>query len=129
MAELLEINAASDADRSRADDNTMSAVFDALARSFQNVFWVDLAAGTAKVLKLDGYVTKGLDRDDRRYFSYESILGRYIADRVHPDDRASFRAALCLDSLREAFWARHTPALRKLRCHSCGITTSYNTLQ
>ena len=106
MAELLEINAASDADRSRADDNTMSAVFDALARNFQNVFWVDLAAGTAKVLKLDGYVTKGLDRDDPRYFSYESVLGRYIADRVHPDDRASFRVALCLDSLREAFCAQ-----------------------
>ncbi len=94
-----------------ADDDKLPSVFDALARNFQNVFWIDLAGGMAKVLKLDGYITEGLDRNDHQYFPYESVLGRYLADRVHPDDRASLYDAICLESIREAFGAQEREEL------------------
>ena len=43
------------------DEDKFQSVFDVLARGFQNVFWIDPAEGSARILKLDGYATKGLD--------------------------------------------------------------------
>ena len=84
-------------------EDEYQSIFDVLARGFQNVFWVDLKAGMAKILKLDGYVTEGLNRDDRNLFSYTAILGRYVKDRVHPEDKAPLLDKIGLDKIREVF--------------------------
>ncbi|WP_321973631.1 ATP-binding protein [Paratractidigestivibacter sp.] len=86
-----------------ADADKLSQVFDVLARNFQNVFWIDLVGGMAKVLKLDGYITKGLDRNDHQYFPYPTVLNNYIDDRVHPDEREALCDAIGIEGLREAF--------------------------
>ena len=88
-----------------ADEDKLVPVFDVLARNFQNVFWIDLAGGMAKVLKLDGYITKGLDRNDHQYFPYPAVLRQYTNDRVHPDEQQAFYDAVCIERLREAFGA------------------------
>ena len=88
-----------------ADEDKLVSVFDVLARNFQNVFWIDLAEGNAKILKLDGYITKGLDRNDHQYFPYPAVLKQYVNDRVHPDERQTFYDTVCLERLREAFGA------------------------
>ena len=84
-----------------AEQKEHNDVFDVLARNFQNVFWVDLAGGMAKILKLDGYITKGLDKNDHKFFPYPAVLEQYISERVHPDDRQMLREAICMERLRE----------------------------
>ena len=85
------------------EEDKLDSVVEVLARNFQNVFWIDLAGGTAKILKLDGYITKGLDRNDHQFFPYPTVLTQYIADRVHPDDRQMLANAIGMDHLRELF--------------------------
>ncbi len=78
-------------------------VFDALARGFQNVFWINLTDGTAKILKLKGYITSGLDKEDHKFFDYSTILNKYIAERVHPEDKQFLYDKLCIAHLRKVF--------------------------
>ncbi len=54
------------------------SVFDSLARGFQNVFWINLTDGTAKILKLEGYITSGLDKEDHKFFDYPTTLNAFI---------------------------------------------------
>lgn len=79
------------------------SVFDTLARNFLNVFWINLQDGTARVLKLDGYITKGLDKNNHQFFPYPVILKQYISERVHPDDKESLYETICLERLKEVF--------------------------
>ncbi len=98
-----------DADDRRKQDELLREqlnVFDSLARGFQNVFWINLTDGTAKILKLDGYITSGLDKEDHKFFDYPSILKQYIAERVHPEDKQSLEAKLCMEHLRKVFESR-----------------------
>lgn len=81
----------------------MMSVFDVLARGYLNVFWINLEDETAKILKLDGYITEGLDKNDRRFFSYSQILNQYIKDRVHPEDKEALYEKLNIDNLRAIF--------------------------
>ncbi len=85
------------------ESNDYRSVFDTLARNFQNVFWVDLQDGTAKILKLDGYITKGLDKNNHSSFSYPAILKQYISERVYDEDKQMLYNKLCLDHLKEIF--------------------------
>lgn len=75
------------------------AIVDALSRDYTNVFSIDADRGTAKVIKLEGYVTEGLVDDSEIEYDYVETLSRYISDRVHPDDRASLSKALHLTNV------------------------------
>ena len=88
-------------DRNRAA--TPESVFDVLARNFLNVFLISLEDGSANVLKLDGYVTEGLNPEHPHSFHYPDILSNYISSRVHPDDQKWLRDKICLEGLRKAF--------------------------
>ncbi len=87
------------------DEDKFQSVFDVLARGFQNVFWINPCDGTARILKLDGYVTKGLEKENHKYnsFSYEVLLKQYIKDRVYEEDRQYLYDKLNIDKLREMF--------------------------
>ncbi len=78
-------------------------IFDSLSRGFLNIFWINVKDGTAKILKLDGYITSGLDKEDHRFFDYPTILNQYISDRVHPEDKEMLHDRLCIEHLREVF--------------------------
>ena len=78
-------------------------VFDSLARGFLNVFWINLTDGTAKILKLDGYITSGLDKEDHKFFDYPTTLKKYITERVHPEDKQSLYDKLGIEHLRKIF--------------------------
>ncbi len=82
-------------------------VFDSLVRGFQNVFWINLKDGTAKILKLEGYITSGLDKEDHKFFDYPMTLHKYIAERVHPEDRQMLHDKLCLEHLQNVFATRN----------------------
>ena len=86
-----------------SEEEEFHSAFNALARNFQNVFWVNTENDTARIMKLDGYVTNGLDREDRQFFPYPATLRTYVNDRVHPEDREMVYNSICSSHLREVF--------------------------
>ena len=77
------------------------AIVEALSRDYTNVFSINIEHGTARILKLEGYVTEGLKKDSKEEQPYDPILNQYIRDRVHPEDQEYLTQALSLDKVRE----------------------------
>ncbi|MDE7157972.1 MAG: response regulator [Clostridiales bacterium] len=77
------------------------AIVEALSRDYINVFSVDEEHATARIIKLEGYVSEGLQRDSTEEYTYTQILEGYIRDRVHPEDREEMTQALLLDNVRK----------------------------
>lgn len=77
------------------------AIVETLSRDYTNVFAVNEECGTARIIKLEGYVTEGLKKDSKEEQPYAPILNQYIRDRVHPEDQEDLAQALSLDRVRE----------------------------
>lgn len=77
------------------------AIVEALSRDYTNVFAVNEENATARIIKLEGYVTEGLHKDSAEEYDYAAILGEYIRTRVHPEDREELTQALSLDNVKE----------------------------
>ena len=77
------------------------AIVDALSRDYVNVFAVDFRQNQARIIKMMGYVTTGLQGDAKEEFTYDVILDRYIRERVHEEDQAYLREALSLENVVE----------------------------
>ena len=78
-----------------------------LARNFLNIFLISLEDGSARILKLDGYVTEGLNKENQKPFEYPEILKQYISDRVHPEDQEMLHSRISLEALRTVFAKRN----------------------
>ena len=85
------------------DEAKSYAIFNALSRSYHNVFLTNLYSGTSKVLKLEGYHTQELKYTESKTFSYSTVLDEYIEKWVHPDDREMLRESISLDHMRSIF--------------------------
>ena len=77
------------------------AIVEALSREYTNVYAVNEAQATARIIKLEGYVTEGLNKESVEEYDYNSILDKYIPVRVHPEDRQELTEALALDVVKE----------------------------
>ncbi len=77
------------------------AIVEALSRDYMNVFSVNEEKGTARILKLEGYVTEGLKKDSADEYDYTTILENYIRSRVHPEDREELLEALSFENIKE----------------------------
>ena len=77
------------------------AIVQALSRDYTNVYSINEERATARILKLEGYVTEGLKKDSVDEYNYAAILEGYIRTRVHPDDREELTRALALDNVQE----------------------------
>ncbi len=85
----------------KVDDERAQAVIDALSYDFRNVFWIDLADGTSRVIKMAGEIGSNSDRKVYQKFSYDKITSEYLATRVHPDDREALTKEISIDNLRK----------------------------
>ncbi len=74
-------------------------IFNALSRDYLNIFLVDGDTDTAKILKMDGYVTTGLVNDPDIVYPYETTCEQYISERVHPDDQDMMRDAMKIETV------------------------------
>ena len=79
--------------------NEQLSIFNALARDFLNIFLINSTQGTARILKLDGYVTTGLEKGSTHEYPYYKICCQYINERVHPDDRVRMLDAMKLNTI------------------------------
>ena len=71
-------------------------IFHALSRDYLNIFLIDADTNTAKILKLDGYVTTGLKKNKDLSYPYDKTCQQYISERVHPDDQKMMKEAMRL---------------------------------
>jgi len=81
--------------------NEQFQIFTALSKDYLNIFMIDADSGMAKILKLDGYVTTGLEKDTDKTYPYDATCQQYIAERVHPDDKKMMREALKLKKVEK----------------------------
>lgn len=88
-------------EQSNREMSEQLAIVEALSHDYTNVFAVNKEKDTAKIVKLEGYVTKGLKKDSVEEHPYAPILEQYIHDRVHPEDREYLTEALALDKVKE----------------------------
>lgn len=80
------------------------AIFNALGKDYLNLFLINAKTGNARILKMDGYVTSGLENhkeDDQRIYPYYATCEQYIKERVHPDDKQMMLEAMKLDKVIE----------------------------
>ena len=77
-------------------------IFGALAKDYLNVYLLSPDFSSIRVLKLDGYVTSGLDRNKNAVYPYYETCLRYIDERVYPDDRPMMREAMKPQAVQHA---------------------------
>ena len=77
------------------------AIVEALSHDYTNVYAVNEKAGTARIVKLEGYVVEGLKKDSIEEHPYTPILQQYINTRVHEEDREYLTEALSLEKVRQ----------------------------
>ena len=74
----------------------------ALTAEYLNVFIARPKEDSADIIKLTGYVTRGIN-DKPQGFQYSKLLNTYAQDRIHPDDKDYFLTALAPKALLETF--------------------------
>ncbi len=71
----------------------------ALSRDYYNIFKIDINTGTVVILKLDGYVTKGMEKPGEKKYSYDVLCRQYITDRVYSEDQPAMFKAMCFETI------------------------------
>ncbi len=81
------------------------AIVNALSRDYLNVYTLNMRSAAIRIVKLDGYLTPGLDRKSKEEYPYDMFLRRYIENRVLEEDRDYLKEALSLERVKEALSA------------------------
>ncbi len=76
-------------------------VFDALARHFQNVYWLDLEKRTARILKLDATYVDVPGKEDHREFLLEAVIENWINTIVYPEDREKVSRVISIENIKK----------------------------
>ncbi len=77
------------------------AIVRALSRDYLNVFAVNTGENTAKILKLEGYVTTGLAKDLQEAFPYTPFVQQYVRERVYSEDQQELLEAMSIETVTE----------------------------
>ncbi len=78
------------------------AIVNALSRDYLNVYTLDMRTAAVRIVKLEGYLTPGLERDSDKDYPYIKALHQYIETRVLEEDKDYLTEALSLERVREA---------------------------
>jgi len=76
-----------DITQEKMEKETQFHLVSALSRDYLNVFLIDSEKEVISIIKLEGYITKGLDKNGKAIYPYYPMCQTYIRDRVHPDDQ------------------------------------------
>ncbi len=92
-------DALTDAKNAKTDQKLQHDIVTSLSRDFLNVYLVNAAEKKVRILKLDGYVTEGLERGTPKLYPYDTIVSQYIKDRVYPEDQEMMTETMNLDNV------------------------------
>ncbi len=87
------------AEKAKTDQKLQHDIVTSLSRDFLNVFLVNAAEKKLRILKLDGYVTEGLERGAPKAYPYDTIVSQYIKDRVYQEDKKMMTDTMNLDNV------------------------------
>ncbi|MBQ9443385.1 MAG: GGDEF domain-containing protein [Lachnospiraceae bacterium] len=75
-------------------------IVETLSRDYYNIFKINLQTGGVVILKLDGYVTKGMEGAGEKVYSYDVLYKQYVKDRVYSEDQEWMYDAISLDTIK-----------------------------
>ncbi len=85
------------------NEEKSQAIINVLSADYQNLFWIDLEQGSARILKMKSFLGEGLDAGPNKMFFYSKNLKNYLESYVYPDDRELLERAVSLEHLEEVF--------------------------
>jgi len=88
-------------EQSKQELEEQLAIVNALSRDYLNVYTLNVQSGAIRIVKLEGYLTPGLDPKAKEEYSYTESLQRYIENRVLEEDKDYLIEALSLERVRE----------------------------
>ena len=74
-------------------------IVETLSRDYYNIFKINPQTGDVVILKLDGYVTKGMEGAGEKIYPYEVLYKQYVKDRVYSEDQEWMYDAISLDTI------------------------------
>ncbi len=77
------------------------AIVNALSRDYLNVYTLNMQSAAIRIVKLEGYLTPGLDRKSQEEYPYAEVLHRYIENRVLEEDKDYLTQALSMERIKE----------------------------
>lgn len=79
----------------------VSGIAAALSYDFLNVYSINLETNKGRVIKLNGYKTKGYDFNNNQQINYGELVSLYIKNRVHPDDKERMTELLSIERVKQ----------------------------
>lgn len=77
------------------------AIFNILAKNYLNIYLLYPNTGKAKILKLKGYVTTGLDKTSDKIYNYSDVYKQYVKERVAPAYQEYMYEAISLETIKK----------------------------
>ena len=75
-------------------------IVETLSRDYYNIFKINPQTGGVVILKLDGYVTKGMEGAGEKVYSYDVLYKQYVKDRVYSEDQDWMYDAISLETIK-----------------------------
>ena len=75
-------------------------IVETLSRDYYNIFKINPQTGEVVILKLDGYVTKGMEGAGDKVYSYDVLYKQYVKDRVYSEDQDWMYEAISLGTVK-----------------------------
>ena len=75
-------------------------IVETLSRDYYNIFKINPKTGGVVILKLDGYVTKGMEGAGDKIYPYDVLYKQYVKDRVYSEDQEWMYDAISLDTVK-----------------------------
>ncbi len=75
-------------------------IVETLSRDYYNIFKINPKTGDVVILKLDGYVTKGMEGAGDKIYPYDVLYKQYVKDRVYSEDQEWMYDAISLDTVK-----------------------------
>ncbi len=78
-------------------------IVSALSKDYLNVYLIDTEKEEIEIIKLDGYITNGLDKPggEAKRYPYASICSNYIESRVFKEDISMMYEVMDISTMRE----------------------------
>ncbi len=76
-------------------------IVETLSRDYYNIFKINPKTGDVVILKLDGYVTKGMEGAGEKIYPYDVLYKQYVKDRVYSEDQEWMYDAISLATINK----------------------------
>ncbi|MBP3782680.1 MAG: hypothetical protein J6I68_05475, partial [Butyrivibrio sp.] len=76
-------------------------IVETLSRDYYNIFKINPKTGDVVILKLDGYVTKGMEGAGEKIYPYDVLYKQYVKDRVYSEDQEWMYDAISLTTINK----------------------------